>query len=88
MPSICRFSGIVVYMYYFDHAPPHFHALYQGQGVEVGIDPVVVLAGSLPAAQLKIVLQWAKKRQVELQQDWVLAQSNPASPPPLLPIQP
>lgn len=28
MPEISRFLGIVVYMYYKDHAPPHFHAEY------------------------------------------------------------
>jgi Domain of unknown function (DUF4160) len=26
MPTICRFLGIIVTMYYNDHAPPHFHA--------------------------------------------------------------
>ena len=28
MPELCRFLGIVIYMYYRDHAPPHFHAEY------------------------------------------------------------
>ena len=28
MPEISRFLGIVIAMYYRDHAPPHFHALY------------------------------------------------------------
>ena len=28
MPSICTFYGIVIYMYYNDHNPPHFHAEY------------------------------------------------------------
>jgi hypothetical protein len=28
MPEICRFLGIVVYMLYDDHLPPHFHAEY------------------------------------------------------------
>jgi hypothetical protein len=30
MPRISMFFGIVVYMYYDDHYPPHFHALYEG----------------------------------------------------------
>lgn len=29
MPVISRFFGIVIYMYWQDHAPPHFHAKYQ-----------------------------------------------------------
>ena len=36
-PEISRFLGIVIAMYYRDHAPPHFHALYGEYGVTVGI---------------------------------------------------
>jgi hypothetical protein len=28
MPEISRFFGIVIRMFYNDHAPPHFHATY------------------------------------------------------------
>jgi len=28
MPEISRFLGIVIAMYYKEHAPPHFHAKY------------------------------------------------------------
>lgn len=28
MPVISRFYGIVIKMYFNDHTPPHFHALY------------------------------------------------------------
>jgi hypothetical protein len=28
MPAISRFYGIVIRMFYRDHAPPHFHATY------------------------------------------------------------
>ena len=31
MPEISRFYGIVIKMYYSDHAPPHMHAEYGGQ---------------------------------------------------------
>lgn len=37
MPEISRFLGIVIAMYYRDHAPPHFHALYGDYEVTVGI---------------------------------------------------
>jgi len=30
MPELCRFYGIVIRMYYDDHLPPHFHAVYAG----------------------------------------------------------
>jgi hypothetical protein len=28
VPTISRFYGIVIRMYFSDHAPPHFHAVY------------------------------------------------------------
>ena len=28
MPEISRFFGVVITMFYHDHAPPHFHAQY------------------------------------------------------------
>lgn len=28
MPSISSFFGVVIYMYFNDHSPPHFHAEY------------------------------------------------------------
>lgn len=30
IPRISIFFGIVIYMYYDEHAPPHFHAMYEG----------------------------------------------------------
>jgi hypothetical protein len=45
MPEISRFFGIVVAMYYDDHAPPHFHAIYGSEKAEICIDPIGVLKG-------------------------------------------
>jgi hypothetical protein len=28
MPEVCRFFGIVIRMYFDEHNPPHFHAIY------------------------------------------------------------
>jgi len=28
MPELSRFLGIVIYMYFNEHNPPHFHAEY------------------------------------------------------------
>jgi hypothetical protein len=39
MPEVSRFLGISIRMYFDDHNPPHFHALYTGSEVEVGIRP-------------------------------------------------
>lgn len=37
MPTISRFYGIVVFINYRDHAPPHFHARYGAQEVTIEI---------------------------------------------------
>ncbi len=28
MPEICRFYGIIIYLYWMDHNPPHIHVVY------------------------------------------------------------
>ncbi len=48
MPEISRFLGIVIAMYYNDHAPPHFHAGYGSSEIRVNIDTGEILSGSFP----------------------------------------
>jgi hypothetical protein len=38
MPTISRFYGIVIRMYFSDHAPPHFHAVYSGEEAVIAIE--------------------------------------------------
>ena len=76
MPEISRFFGIVVTMYYNDHAPPHFHVRYGGQKAIVGIYPTRLLEGTLSPRALSLVLEWANLHRAELAHDWVLARSN------------
>ena len=52
MPTISRFYGILIQMYFGDHAPPHFHALYAEFEAVIDIETLGVMRGSLPAAQL------------------------------------
>ena len=47
MPEISRFFGMVIAMYYNDHAPPHFPVRYGRQKAVIGIDPIALLAGRL-----------------------------------------
>ena len=42
MPTVSRFYGIVIFMNYNDHLPPHFHARYQDQEVIVEIEAGIV----------------------------------------------
>jgi Domain of unknown function (DUF4160) len=76
MPEISRFFGMVIAMYYNDHAPPHFHVRYGKQKALVGIDPIAVLDGKLSAKARSLVLEWAQMHQAELMVDWELARQQ------------
>jgi phosphomannomutase len=76
MPEISRFFGIVIQMYYDEHAPPHFHALYSGDEAQVTIDPIQLWRGELPARALSLVIEWAALHQRELMDNWNLARQD------------
>lgn len=71
MPSICMFKGIVIYMYFDDHVPPHFHARYQGYNSAFTFEGDMI-AGKLPAKEQKLVAAWAVLHTEELQANWDL----------------
>lgn len=75
MPAICMFYGIVIYMYYKDHMPPHFHARYQGQEACFTFDGEL-LEGKLPSKQCKLVAAWAVLNTEELEANWDLARNK------------
>jgi Domain of unknown function (DUF4160) len=70
VPTICRFYGIVIAMYYDDHAPPHFHARHAGREAKVQIDRVKIIESSLDVRQLRLVLAWAELHRAELLENW------------------
>lgn len=72
MPEICRFLGIVIRMYYHDHAPAHFHADYGNYSVRVYLESEVV-EGTFPRRALSSVLEWYLLHRDELWEDWRLA---------------
>ncbi|MCI0476267.1 MAG: DUF4160 domain-containing protein [Anaerolineales bacterium] len=76
MPEISRFFGIVIQMYYDEHAPPRFHALYSGDEAQLAIDPIHVLTGGLPPRALSLVIEWAALHQRELMDNWNLARQD------------
>ncbi len=83
MPELSRFLGIVISMYYRDHAPPHFHAEYGEFEVTVEIGTGVV-TGKFPGRALRLVLEWYSLHRAELDENWSLAQTKN----PLKPIEP
>ncbi len=76
MPEVSRFFGIVIQMYYDEHAPPHFHALYSGEEAQIAIEPIHVLQGDLPPRALSLVIEWAALHQRELVDNWNLARQD------------
>jgi len=76
MPEISRFFGMVIAMYYNDHAPPHFHVRYGRQKGIIGIDPITLVAGRLSPKARALVLEWAALHQGELMADWQLARQQ------------
>jgi hypothetical protein len=73
MPTISRFYGIAIAMYYDDHGFPHFHARHADGGAKVRIDQVEVIDSNLAVRQLRLVLAWAELHQAELLENWRLA---------------
>lgn len=49
MPEVSRFFGIMIRMYFDEHNPPHFHAIYAGNEAQIGIEPITILEGALPS---------------------------------------
>ena len=84
MPEISRFFGIRSYMYYAEHAPPHFHARYASQSASIEIETLAVMRGDLPGRALGLVVEWGRLHRTELLGDWERARLTQ----PLLPIDP
>jgi hypothetical protein len=41
MPEVSRFFGIMIRIYFDEHNPPHFRAVYAGYEAQIGIGPIV-----------------------------------------------
>ena len=70
MPEISRFFGIVIAMYYNDHAPPHFHARYGEFMTKIEIATGDLLEGALPRRAMSLVQEWRTMHRTELQIVW------------------
>ena len=73
MPRISEFSGIVIEMYFGDHPPPHFDALYSGEEALIVIETGEVYAGSLLTRALRVVREWLELHRAGMQSNWELA---------------
>jgi hypothetical protein len=74
MPCISQFFGMSIYIYYNDHAPPHFHVTYAEHEATILIDTLAIYSGALPRRARALALEWASLHREELAADWDLAQ--------------
>lgn len=83
MPVISRFFGIVIFMFWREHRPPHFHAKYGDDEVVVEIESGRV-GGAMGRRALALVQEWRGLHKEELLREWELAERKKA----LFPIKP
>jgi hypothetical protein len=76
MPKICQFFGIVIYMYFSDHSPAHFHAEYGEFEAVYTIDTLEILRGELPRRAHSMVIEWALLHRRELRENWIRAREQ------------
>lgn len=83
MPIISRFFGIMIFMFWREHRPPHFHAKYGDEEVIMEIESGKI-NGTMSKRALALVQEWRRLHKKELLQEWELAEQKK----PLFPIKP
>jgi hypothetical protein len=76
MPELSRFYGIVIRMFWKDHPPPHFPAIYGNHEALIEIDTSETIAGSLPFGADSLVKQRTGLHRNELMDNWDLARAK------------
>ena len=74
MPTISMFYGIMIQMFWGDHAPPHFHAVYGEHEIIINIRTLEIMKGFMPRRALALVLEWASLHREQLMEDWKLCE--------------
>lgn len=69
MPELCRFLGIVIFMNFNEHNPPHFHAKYGDFEIIIEINTGIV-EGKFPKRAMNLVIEWYDLHKDELLKDW------------------
>ena len=62
-------------MFYREHGPPHYHAIYGEYEVTVNVESGVV-SGKFPRRALSLVLEWYDLHKLELMENWSLARER------------
>ena len=83
MPIISQFYGVVIYMFWREHEPAHFHAKYGDDEIVVEIKTGKV-SGKMTPRALALVQEWRKAHLDELNKEWELVKAKKQ----LFPIKP
>ena len=70
MPEVTRFYGIIIKVFFGDHPPPHFHAIYGEYNALISIESLEIIEGDLPNRAQKMVIDWAQMYQKDLLAIW------------------
>lgn len=73
-------------MFWEDHAPPHFHALYAEYEAMIDIATLDVIKGKMPRRALSLIQEWASLHRAELLEDWNLCDRR-QSPKKIAPLE-
>jgi Domain of unknown function (DUF4160) len=84
VPTISRFYGIAIQMFFKEHGIPHFHARYGGLAATFAVGTLERLQGELPVRLERLVREWGELHRDELMRNWERARAGE----PLEPIEP
>jgi hypothetical protein len=76
MPLISQFFGIMIYMYWDEHNPPHFHAKYNEFEAEISLLPIKIIKGDMPKRIRSLIFEWTAEHHEELLENWELSKAN------------
>ena len=75
VPIISTFFGIIIRMFFDDHAPPHFHAEHHGQDALVTFDGDILEGEITSPRARKLIKEWAQLHRFELEANWKRAKA-------------
>ena len=80
MPEISRFYGIIVFMFFNNHNPPHFKVKYAEFEANILIENGNLPNGDLPVSKLKLVQVWTEIHKEELLEMWISKDFHKVNP--------
>ncbi|MBR3784315.1 MAG: DUF4160 domain-containing protein [Bacteroidales bacterium] len=87
MPQISDFYGIVIFMNFSDHMPPHFHAWYNHGEYKISVDiKSGLVKGRMPGRAVRMILEWLDLHRDELLACWEQTK-NKQHPDKIAPLQ-